>query len=544
MVVNSRLHRADPMTTTTRKTEQPELVTDRNRAAFYIRLYFDRVHPMLPFLDKPSFEATISTSDFRSILQNSKPWACLYHAVLALGSQYADGGSFEPGKGESWRLFSVSLSGFSDLLVSPDSIITLQALTAMSAYGLSISGLAIQPVIMSEAARRAQVMSGHNFSGPSAHAFQKAFWTMYAIEKITSFHFGRSSTFVDSDIDCPIPVVPEATIGEFNWFLQLVRLARLFSRAYTSLFSVGVSGNSNPYYLDVLNQMDAELEAWQASLPDNGFRPGGSVRPQAVSGTLARAFALLMHYLYYSLLLTLSRTTLAYLTKSEDADVASRRCSKMKTISTASRCILELTAMIEVEPYTITWILAGIPTTALFVLFDMVIHDPRHPDTASNLTLLDMVADHFCSLEHASGGTLPGSLIAEFSKIARDYVDETQNSEPWMVLAPEVSAAVSTTVPQTASFELEGGQQAVDTSAVTTGLSDGTTASQPVSSSPLHLEFGDFPFNTRFDQVSTGAPIGTDVMGIFSYFLPDLDPMFYQGTPGQNELLFNGGSVT
>ncbi|OHW89626.1 fungal specific transcription factor domain-containing protein [Colletotrichum incanum] len=499
-VVNGRLRPADPMTTTTRKMQQPKSVTDRGRVALYIRLYFDHVHPMLPFLDRPSFESAISSPNFPKVLESSKPWTCLYHAVLALGSQYADGGTFEPGKGESWRLFSVSLSGFSDLLLLPDSITTMQALTAMSVYGLSICGLAIEPVIMSEATRRAQMMSSYNFTGPSAHAFQKAFWTMYAIEKITSFHFGRSSGFVDSDISCPIPVVPEATIGEFNWFLHLVRFARLLSRAYTTLFSVGVSGNSNAYYLDVINQLDVELEAWQASLPDNGFRPGGVVRPQGVSGTLARSFALLVHYLYYSLLLTLSRTTLVYLPNCEDSKTVERKSSKMKTILAASRSILELTTMIEVEPYTVTWVLAGIPITALFVLFDIVIHDPRHPDTASNLALLDMVAGHFSRIEYASGGTLPGSLIAEFAKIARDYVNDIQNSESEMAMARQNS------------------------------MSD-----------PMPTGFADFSFDNGLYQVSPSALMGTDVMGIFSYFLPDLDPMFYQGLTSQYNMLPNGG---
>lgn len=159
-------------------------------------VYFERVHPVFPFLDKALFEATVNGPNFLTLLERSKPWSCLYHlyhTILALGSQYADGGTFEAGKGESWRLFSVALGGFSDLLLLPDSLTILQALTAMSVYGLGICGLAVEPVIMSEAARRAQIMSTNNFTGTAAVAYQKAFWILYTIEKITSFHFGRSS---------------------------------------------------------------------------------------------------------------------------------------------------------------------------------------------------------------------------------------------------------------------------------------------------------------------------------------------------------------
>lgn len=160
---------------------------------------------------------------------------------------------------------------------------------------------------------------------------------------------------MDSDIFCPIPVVPEATIGDFNWFLHIVRIGRFLSRAYSSLFSVGVSGNSNSYYLDVISQLHVELEAWRTSLPDTGFKPGGLVRPHAVNGPLPRSLSLVVHYLYHSIFLTLSRTTLAYLPASQDSATMQNKASSMKSILSASRCILELATMIEVEPYTVTW---------------------------------------------------------------------------------------------------------------------------------------------------------------------------------------------
>ncbi|KAH0439637.1 fungal specific transcription factor domain-containing protein [Colletotrichum camelliae] len=523
-IVNGRLRRADA-TANTRRMPQPESVTDSTKTSLYIRMYFERVHPVFPFLDKGLFEATVNGPNFLTLLERSKPWSCLYHTILALGSQYADGGTFEAGKGESWRLFSVALGGFSDLLLLPDSLTILQALTAMSVYGLGICGLAVEPVIMSEAARRAQIMSTNNFTGTAAVAYQKAFWILYTIEKITSFHFGRSSSFVDSDIFCPIPLVPEATVGDFNWFLHFIRFGRLLSRAYTSLFSVGVSGNSNSYYLDVISQLGDELEEWRSSLPDNGFKPDG----------------LVLHYLYSSLLLTLSRTTLVYLPSTEDASVLARKNSNMKAILGASRSILELTTMIEVEPYTVTWVIAGIPITALFVLFDIVVHDPRQPEVASNLALLDMAAGHFSRIEYASGGTLPGSLIAEFAKIARDYVNEIQHGDIRISGLGRSSTAtqdLSTSLPRppTSRGNIKPMEMTLDLSNTMPGDAFTTTAMTMPSS------FADFSFDNGLDQVSPGALMGTDVMGIFSYFLPDLDPMFYQGLSAEYDFS-QGGPV-
>ncbi|KAK2777590.1 hypothetical protein CKAH01_11973, partial [Colletotrichum kahawae] len=97
---------------------KPESVTNSTKTSLYIR-------------NKGLFEATVNGPNFLTLLERSKPWSCLYHTILALGSQYADGGTFEAGKGESWRLFSVALGGFSDLLLLPDSLTILQALTAI-----------------------------------------------------------------------------------------------------------------------------------------------------------------------------------------------------------------------------------------------------------------------------------------------------------------------------------------------------------------------------------------------------------------------------
>lgn len=156
-------------------------------------VYFEHVHPLYPFLDADTWHAAVSRPDFHRDLDRNKPWHCLYHAVLALGCQHAQGGSFEPGNGASWAVFSLALGAFSDLLLLPDSLVALQALTAMSLYTLGVSAMAVEHVIMSEAARRAQSMSKMQFSGAAALAYRRTFWLLYSMEKVTSFHFGRSS---------------------------------------------------------------------------------------------------------------------------------------------------------------------------------------------------------------------------------------------------------------------------------------------------------------------------------------------------------------
>jgi hypothetical protein len=156
-------------------------------------VYFERVHPLFPFLDRASFESTVFSSDLEQTLSSRKSFYCLYHTVLALGSQYDHERSFEPGTGRSWALFAVALGTFPDLLLQPDSLFVLQATTAMSIYALGVSCLAVEHVITSEASRRAQSLGSSKLPSRSVEAYKRTFWVLYAVEKMSSFHFGRCS---------------------------------------------------------------------------------------------------------------------------------------------------------------------------------------------------------------------------------------------------------------------------------------------------------------------------------------------------------------
>lgn len=63
------------------------------------------------------------------------------------------------------------------------------------------------------------------------------------------------------------------------------------------------------------------------------------------------------------------------------------------------------------------------------ILFDIVVHNPDHPETNLSLALLDIAGGHFSRLEFASKGTLPGSLIGQFAHLARQYVFENRRNK-------------------------------------------------------------------------------------------------------------------
>lgn len=143
------------------------------------------------------------------MLAQNKAWSALYHAVLALGCQRDGGGSFEPGTGKAWELFSASLALFPELLAMPDSLTMLQALAAMAVYALNISCLSIEHVIISEGARRAQNLASVTLSGAAAQNYHRTFWVLYSLEKTCSFYFGRSSVRNSSCIGTYLPGMTE-----------------------------------------------------------------------------------------------------------------------------------------------------------------------------------------------------------------------------------------------------------------------------------------------------------------------------------------------
>lgn len=161
-------------------------------------------------------------------------------------------------------------------------------------------------------------------------------------------------------------------------------------------------------------------------------------------------------------------------------------------------------------------ILAAVPLAGLFVLFDLVIDNPSHPDTTSNLALLDIAAGHFSRIEYASRGKLPASILSEFAHIARCYVrDKTHLQGEHSVigeaglplLAPSFSPSDSTKVSQFAPD--------VET------VSDAQTDSGPAT----------WPLQPDADLLA-----GTDILDLFGSYLPEWNDEWIFGTTASGTL--------
>ncbi|KAF4334093.1 hypothetical protein FBEOM_12104 [Fusarium beomiforme] len=423
-IINSRLK----ATHTTSPENLPEFhlpYMDHASSSRYIATYYEQVHPLFPHLERDSFDSILSSQNLRHTLQNDIAFSALYHSVLALGCLHDGGGSFEPGKGNAWALFSVALAKVPNLPKAENSLVALQAITTIAVYCLGLPCISVEQRIMTEMARMAQDLIPTLSKGPDAKAFSRVFWVVYVVEKVSSFHFGRPSAIIDANITVPMPYTPESHVGTFNWTLTVAQQSRLLSRAMSTLFCPGVCHRGSQYFLTTIDQLLADLEHWRTCVPEE-FRPGHPSQYILLRRPARASVGIWINYLYYSLKLILLRSRL---------QVDNNRISTMKItyrdqLIQVSRAILEIVTYVDVDPSTPLWIIAGIPLCALFVLFDHVISSPKSPDIKSNLALLNIAGGHFSRIEFATGGTLPASLISEFTYIAREYINQCDTQDP------------------------------------------------------------------------------------------------------------------
>jgi hypothetical protein len=81
--------------------------------------------------------------------------------------------------------------------------------------------------------------------------------------------------------------------------------------------------------------------------------------------------------------------------------------------------------------------LGTIPCSALFILFDFVVHNPTHPETEINLSLMDVASGYFSRLQYATGDSLPSSMMSGFSHIATEFVRKTRLDHAAFARAPQ-----------------------------------------------------------------------------------------------------------
>ncbi|GLA51237.1 hypothetical protein AnigIFM63604_007589 [Aspergillus niger] len=288
---------------------------------------------------------------------------------------------------------------------------------------MSFSCIPIGETLVSEAARIVQLL-GYNAAyvqTEDERSCHRAFWVIYWLEKVTSFFRGRGSMIPDYDIGCPVPEPPNTVPGQLDWLLTTARLGRLMSRTYECLFSVSAVQMHTDARIAAIDSISRELEAWNCTLPEP-YQPGTPIRFSKSKNPCAQDMALQIRFIYYALVMSMCRLRI-HLTVDQPSETNQET---KRQLMEAARAVIYHTRYIEHEAHVPVWQLGIVPISALFVIFDFVIHNPLHKETATNISFLDIAAGYFSRWEISNKDSLPASSAAEFSHIARQFVRDVQ----------------------------------------------------------------------------------------------------------------------
>lgn len=133
--------------------------------------------------------------------------------------------------------------------------------------------------------------------------------------------------------------------GDYDWFLSAIRLGRLSSIAYTTLFSTQATWRAKEYCLESIKSVRRALEEWRLSVPV-AFRPREVLQLNQSASASRKLVAIRTQYSYYNLVIALERLSL-HVESDENID---REGSKWNLMH-AARAVIELTPFIDIEPY-------------------------------------------------------------------------------------------------------------------------------------------------------------------------------------------------
>lgn len=151
----------------------------------------------------------------------------------------------------------------------------------------------------------------------------------------------------DEDISSNVPHVVESVFGDYNWFLSAVRLGRLSSIAYTSLFSTEATLKSKASFLESIKRIRSGLEEWRLEVPVE-YRPGETLQLSRLESLSTKSIAIQTQYLYYNLVIAVERLSL----RVDPGDGLDTTCTDSQgKLMGAAQNVIELVSFIDIAPH-------------------------------------------------------------------------------------------------------------------------------------------------------------------------------------------------
>jgi hypothetical protein len=156
---------------------------------------------------------------------------------------------------------------------------------------------------------------------------------------------GGTQLLADEDVGCVIPHVPESFFGDYNWSLSSIRLGRLTSIAYSSLFSVTAASRSKETLRKTIPVVRQHLETWRLSIPPR-FRPEEPIQLEEDAPPSTKFVFLETQYHYHNILIAIEKLSLQI-----DVQDAAKRQESMYRLMQSAQTVIELTRFIDTKGF-------------------------------------------------------------------------------------------------------------------------------------------------------------------------------------------------
>ncbi|KAM5357363.1 hypothetical protein ACJZ2D_016339 [Fusarium nematophilum] len=410
---------------------------DPKTAWKYTRAYFeDNAISTFYLINRPSFEARLVRH-----IENPSPdeddcaWFATRNIVFATGrrSLMSQNHSWTKSQSKAEKYFENALQIETELIHGAYGFPAIRALLAMAIYSEAGGCQKLEFMLVGCALRLAQSKGLHLRSNASkissGEDTQRSwlFWSLYCFEKHLSLRSGRPSGINDDDISCEIPsIAPDGNPHKLEWFLLVIKLAKISSSIIQKFSTVKGRQQSPPYMAKLVQQHDEDLRRWYESVPELYKQNPAAKTMGLPSGILDEH----LHYLNLSYhgCLSVVHCILAHpwnipgQVEDQDERIQERVEYSVKTLAKCSRDVILTTRSIKVNSMSPAWLLFYYPLIGMINMFICILNSPTSENTQRDISLLEMVVGYFGYLDYASDGTISFSFTASLGTWARQAV--------------------------------------------------------------------------------------------------------------------------
>ncbi|EXJ68312.1 uncharacterized protein A1O5_08927 [Cladophialophora psammophila CBS 110553] len=409
----------------------------------YTRAYFDEANEaVFGIVHRPWLESKLQAHLANPSGDDDPVWYALRNAIFATGCRIvlSRTESFSKAKREAWRYFQNALSMNVQLLYLRTSLMSVQAMTIMTAYTGSIGSPCLEYMMCATAVRLACSKGLHreppvawNLSHHEACHRNWVFWAIYCLERQIVSRSGRPPMIDDDDISCQVPCsAPGGGFLNINYCQISIKLAQWSSLASRRISTKDVSRKGPQAFAGSIREINEQLASWCESIKgfiDFNSDIGLSRLPEGL--TLQQTVQL--YFSYYNLVLEIQSTLILPWSKAlfnpTDQEVLRPEFEKSAEIAVeVCRKAILTTKHVRINADVSDSVAFHGPMNALMHLFIHVLERPHLPTARSDLALIDFGAGHFARLEYDTNSEYCVPFARSIANLARLAVERTNRT--------------------------------------------------------------------------------------------------------------------